>query len=138
MSGLTRLPPATPIAEGFAPVATTKTVAPILDQTLDRLARDLGLSNTELATVLGVAPDLLARWRAGQAAPADEAKQRLVQLQDLHWHLCDTFITPTAIPEYLRTPLPYLGRQTPVDALLAGRIDRVEAALEALDSGAFV
>ena len=32
----------------------------------------------------------------------------------------------------------YLGGMTPADAVRAGRIDRVEAALEAFDSGVFL
>jgi hypothetical protein len=119
-------------------MASTKNRALTFDEAFDQFERDLGLSEPELATVLGVSPELLARWRAGQSVSDGEAKRRLTQLRDLHRHLRDTFTTPAVIPEYLRTPLPYLGRQTPIDALLAGRIDRVEAALEALDSGAFV
>ena len=119
-------------------MAATETTPHALEQALDRLQADLGLSDAEVATVLGVTPHLLARWRTGDAIPEGASRQRLAQLRALHRHLCDTFDSPAALPGYLRSELRYLGGMTGLDALLAGRIDRVEAALEALDSGAFV
>jgi Antitoxin Xre/MbcA/ParS C-terminal toxin-binding domain len=39
---------------------------------------------------------------------------------------------------WLRSESRYVGGQRPIDALRVGEFDRVEAALEALDSGIFV
>jgi hypothetical protein len=52
-------------------------------------------------------------------------------------HPGETFGFPAG-PRWLRSESRYLGGQRPLDALLAGEFDRVEAALEALDSGVFV
>ena len=40
--------------------------------------------------------------------------------------------------EWLHADSRYLGGSKPIEALRAGRVDRVEAALEALDSGFFL
>jgi hypothetical protein len=45
---------------------------------------------------------------------------------------------PESRRAWLRSDNPYLGGLTPLEVLRAGRTDRVEAALEALDSGMFV
>ena len=119
-------------------MAATETTPETLAQVLDRLGRDLGLSPAELATVLNTTSAETAGWRAGAGGPPDEVGERLTKLRELYWRLCDTFNPPAIIPAYLRTGLPYLGGLTPADALLAGRVDRVEAALDALDHGIFV
>ena len=48
------------------------------------------------------------------------------------------FTTPEAARAWLHGSSRYLGGLTPAEAIRVGRFDRVEAALEALDSGVFV
>ena len=107
-------------------------------QAVERLEEDLGLSKGELAAALGATPRTLERWRTSTTHPQRDARQRLAALLNLDEHLRDTFTGWEAAREWLRAPSPYLGGLTPADALRAGRADRVEAALEALDSGVFV
>ena len=107
-------------------------------QALERLEGDLGLTRGELAAALGATPRTLERWRAAATHPQRDARRRLAALLNLDEHLRDTFTDREAAREWLRAPNPYLGGLTPSDALRAGRADRVEAALEALDSGVFV
>jgi putative toxin-antitoxin system antitoxin component (TIGR02293 family) len=107
-------------------------------QAVERLEEDLGLTRGELAAALDATPRTLERWRAGATHPQRDARQRLAALLNLDEHLRDTFTDREAAREWLRAPSPYLGGLTPADALRAGRADRVEAALEALDSGIFV
>lgn len=107
-------------------------------QTVGMLEEDLGLSTAELANALGLSARTLERWRAGETHPQREARGRLAALAVLHRRLRETFDSPEATRLWLRTSSSYLGGLTPVEVLRAGRPDRIEAALEALDSGVFV
>lgn len=105
---------------------------------IEQLARVLYLSDGEIAQALKVNPRTLERWKTGSNYPQHEARERLVMLELLYHHLLATFTTPEATGKWIHEPSRYLGGLTPADALRVGRIDRVEAALEALDSGVFV
>jgi len=103
------------------------------------LEEGLGLSRGELlASALGASARTVERWRTGQTYPQHEARERLADLLALEGRLGETFVDPEARRAWLRSGSPYLGGLTPQEALLAGRADRVRAALEALDSGVFV
>lgn len=112
--------------------------ATYLEGVLDRIEAEFGLSQDQLATTIGTTPRTLERWRLGESFPQRESRQRLDSLVALGARLRETFSSPGAISLWLHTNSTYLGRLRPVDVLRAGRIDRVDAALEALDSGAFV
>lgn len=105
---------------------------------VEALEGGLGLSMGELAGALGASARTVERWRTGQTYPQHEARERLAELVALEGHLGETFVDPEAARGWLRSASPYLGGLTPFEALLAGRADRVRAALEALDSGVFV
>lgn len=98
------------------------------------------LSVSDDARVQALSTDLrtLARWCAGETYPRHGSRQRLAALAALHTHLLDTFETSEAARAWLHAGSRYLGGLTPLDALRAGRLDRMEAALAALDSGVFV
>lgn len=53
-------------------------------------------------------------------------------------HVLNTFDTAEAAHSWMHANNRYLSGLSPVDVLLAGRIDRVEAALTVLDSGMFI
>ena len=105
---------------------------------IEQLERQLGLSADELARALGVSLRTLERWRAGESYPQREARRRLKALLDVQEHLSETFRSAEAARGWLHDDNRYLGGLTPADALRAGRFDRVEAALTALDSGIFI
>jgi uncharacterized protein (DUF2384 family) len=107
-------------------------------QVVEQLAAELGLSNDDIAQALGTNARTITRWRAGQTFPQHAARRRLAALLSLHHRLRDTFTTPEAARDWLHEANRYLGGLTPAEALRVGRFDRVEAALEALDSGIFV
>jgi uncharacterized protein (DUF2384 family) len=107
-------------------------------QVLDQLESELGLADSDLASSLRTNPRTVARWRTGQTYPQHEARRRLAELVNLHHHLRETFTTNEAVRGWLHASNRYLGGLTPVEVLRVGRLDRVEAALEALDSGVFV
>lgn len=108
-------------------------VRPLVEQ----LQHDLTLSDSELAAVLAVPAAVLRTSRVEDALSVEPNRRRLKLLADLHERLQDTF-APEGVAPWLRGNNRYLGGQTPIDALLLGRFDRVDAALGALDWGIFV
>lgn len=107
-------------------------------QVIEQLEADLSLTSDDLARALDVNVRTIERWRNGQAYPQLEARRRLAELVSLRNRLQETFTGPKAVSEWLRSANRYLGQLSPLDALRAGRIDRVAAALEVLDSGIFL
>lgn len=107
-------------------------------QAVEQLERDLGLSSQELAGALDASPRTVERWRTSETYPQREARMRLAAMVSLDRRLRDTFTTREAIRAWLHADNRYLGGITPAEALRVGRFDRVEAALEALDSGVFL
>jgi len=102
---------------------------------IQSLQDGLGFSDEELAAALGVTPRSLKSWRAGTTHPQQLARQRLTELLRLQQRVAETFEGAGAIREWLHRESRYLGGLTPADAIRVGRLDRAEAALEALDSG---
>jgi putative toxin-antitoxin system antitoxin component (TIGR02293 family) len=107
-------------------------------QALDQLEHDLGVTSPDLAAAVGASPRTLERWRADETYPQRAARERLAQLLQLDRRLRDTFSDTVAVREWLHAPNHSLGGFSPVAALRLGRVDRVEAALDALDAGIFV
>jgi transcriptional regulator with XRE-family HTH domain len=105
---------------------------------VEQLLSELGLSQNDLARALDTDPRTIGRWRAGRSYPQQAARRRLSALLDLQHRLAETFSSAEAARAWLHAESRYLGGLSPADALRAGRIDRVEAALEALDSGVFI
>ena len=105
---------------------------------LDTLEKSLGVSEDELAQALNSNPRTLQRWRAGTAHPQHLARQRLAELLRLQKRVRETFEGRDAARRWFHSTSRYLGGMTPAEAIRVGRLDRVEAALEALDSGVFL
>ena len=107
-------------------------------QAIEQIEHTLNLSDRELAHHLAATTRTLHRWRMNETYPQHEARERLAVLVALAKHLDETFRTFEASYAWMNTENRYLGGFTPADAIRAGRFDRVEAALEALDTGVFV
>ena len=105
---------------------------------VEQLETELGLSNADIARALNTNPRTVLRWLAGQTFPQHAARRRLAALLNLQRRLRETFTTSEAAREWLHSANRSLGGFTPAEAVRVGRLDRVEAALEALDSGVFV
>lgn len=65
-------------------------------------------------------------------------RQRLGALIDLMQRAQETFKGTEAPRRWFHHPSRYMGGVTPAEAIRVGRLDRVEADLEALHSGAFL
>jgi uncharacterized protein (DUF2384 family) len=107
-------------------------------QALDTLGRGLSLTDDDLATAVGANRRTVQRWRDGTAHPQQAARARLAALIRFEQRLRDTFSSPDAARTWFHAPSRYMGGITPAEAVKAGRADRAEAALEALDSGVFL
>jgi uncharacterized protein (DUF2384 family) len=84
---------------------------------------------------LGVDKRTLSRWISGDNYPQREARKRLQALVELHHALSLMWSSMDAARTWLHRPSPFLGQTEPIELVRAGRFDRVEAALEAINSG---
>ena len=105
---------------------------------IERLRERLHIGREDFARVIGVNPSTEWRWRQGLAAPRGLAQSRLVQFTELGELLRRVFAGPDLAREWLSTSRPASlgGRDTPLDVMLGGRIDRVLATLDYLARGA--
>lgn len=103
----------------------------ILDEavelSLSSFQDDYGISSPRLAALLE---------KSGPGS--QEFLSTLADFVYLRNHLKVTFGSQEAARRWLHCTNPYLHPATPADLLEKGEIDKVEAALEALDSGVFV
>lgn len=109
-----------------------------LAERIDLLNAQLGMNESQFAKALRVQPRTIDRWRAETAFPQHESRQRLEALLALVDRLGETFKTPDDAAQWLHSESAYFGGLRPVDALLRGRLDLIDTALDALDSGVFV
>jgi uncharacterized protein (DUF2384 family) len=109
-----------------------------LKDTIEALQRGLDVSEDALADAVGVNARSVGRWREGLTFPQREARDCLDRLSALVDRLYDTFTSVDAVRAWLYADSRYLGYLKPVDAIRAGRIDRVTAALDAFDAGLFI
>ena len=106
-----------------------------LEPAMKLLREDFGFNSRDLAQVLRVDQRTITRWAAGDAFPRHGARDRLEALAALDERLTETFVSWDAARAWLRMPTRYLGDMAPIEAIRAGRIDRVMALIEAIDSG---
>lgn len=118
------------------PFSTALTTTP--REALDALEKSLCISEEELAQALNSNRRTLQRWRAGTVYPQRLARQRLAELLSLQERVRETFRGRRAVRRWFHSESRYLGGITPAEAIRVGQLDRVETALEALDSGVFV
>ena len=107
-------------------------------QAINQLESDLGLTSKDLVGALSVDRRTLDRWLSGETYPQREARRRLVDLLALDRRLCEAFEGPDGAREWMHASSRYLGGITPAEALRTGRLDRVAATFEVLESGIFV
>jgi predicted Abi (CAAX) family protease len=118
------------------PFSTVLTMTP--SEALDTLEKSLGIREKELAQALNSNRRTLQRWRAGTAHPQQLARRRLAELLRLQERVRATLKGRGAARRWFHSESHYLGGITPAEAIRVGRLDRVEAAFEALDSGTFL
>lgn len=109
-----------------------------LPQRIAALTAALGISASDLAHILGTSDRTVLRWLADETYPQHDARQKFDALDALATRLIASFDSDEGVRLWLRTESGYFGGLRPLDALLRGRIDAVDNALEALDAGVFV
>ena len=102
------------------------------------LESDLGLSSDTIGRAIQVGRRTVERWRTNQTAPHGAARQRLADLLALRERLLSQLGESAFVREWLNSSSLYLVGFTPVEALRAGRLDRVLADLDGLASGTFL
>ena len=110
----------------------------ILSEQLNRIMTALDIGPDELARALDTNRRTVLRWLADSHVPQGASRKRLDELEALVDRFESTFKTREGSQAWLRSECGYFGGLRPIDALLSGRVDRVDAALEALDAGVFV
>ena len=112
---------------------------PVLPRRLravERAHQYLDLSYREVARLLRADESTLHRWRSGESEPSPVFLDRLESLGELLDELDRTFRDSEHARAWLQREVPELGGRRPWDLLSAGRIERVTAALLALNLGA--
>lgn len=107
-------------------------------QAVDTLGRELGMPEEGLGQALNVNRRTLQRLREGTAHLQRAAHSRLAALLHLQRRVRETFTSSDLSHRWFHAPSRYLGGITPAEAIRVGRLERVEAALEALHCGAFL
>lgn len=102
------------------------------------LERDLDIPAETIARALDVDRRTVERWRANRSAPQGKTRERMAELVALHERLITVLGTTELAREWLRTRSLYLGEFTPMEALKAGRIDRVRADIDGLVAGVYL
>ena len=105
----------------------------MLEITIVELESRLSVNGSDIALALGTSLRSLRRWRSGENHPRCESRANLARLIALAGYLDEDF--GEDVGEWLHADSRYLEGLKPIEALRAGRIDQVEDALEALDSG---
>ncbi len=98
----------------------------------------LGMDQKEFAAAVQTDTRTVRRWLADETYPQHGSRDKLLQIEALVRRLDESFDDPEGPTLWLHTPSGYFGGLQPLDALTRGRIDLVEAALDAIDAGVFV
>lgn len=106
----------------------------VMNAQLRQLSSFFGFDTATLATVLHTC-DLSI---VGGPASKNGTNMALGALVSLQQRLDSMFTSHDGIVRWLHGPSGYFGGQAPFDHLAAGEIDRVNAALDAIEAGVFV
>ena len=102
-------------ASDFHVIDTSR--AGVLRSTADEVANLVGLTDNEIAYVLGMTPRNLHRI-APDKKLGTEASERLLLLRNIIIHALDTFEAKESVAKnWLRTPIPELNDQSPLQLM---------------------
>lgn len=100
---------------------------------LEQVQRILRVNKREVAAILGMPASEI---HAADGWPT-QSRERWEELANLAQRIEETF-EPDSIETWLHAPSRDLHWRVPIEVVSAGRLDEVDAALEALDSGVYV
>jgi DNA-binding transcriptional regulator YiaG len=85
-----------------------------------------GLSTLDIGRAVGVRHNTVSRWNNGTRTPSGSCCRRLGELRDVV--VLVGGLPPLVITQWLRLPEPTLSGRSPLDAIAAGKKDRVATA----------
>ena len=104
----------------------------VLDDQLRQLSSFYGIEPAALAALLRTTE------RDSRDASARQSKATVSSLVALQQRLDTMFTTHAGVERWLHGSSGYFGGDAPFDSLSRGQIDRVNAALDAIEAGIFV
>jgi transcriptional regulator with XRE-family HTH domain len=112
--------------------STASEEAPVHPRTLRELRDSLGLSQADLARLLGFS----TRWVATQEAAGTgmPAERRITEIERLHEALCQV-VKPEAVKGWLNRPNTAFEGLKPLEVVERGQIDRLWQMIFFLESG---
>ena len=106
-----------------------------------RMLNDLrdrgGLQNKDIANVFDVLPETIARWSQGKAAPGPSKQTVMSDLRYVVERLRD-FYTPDETRLWLHAHHPLLNGERAIDLIYRKRTEDVLAAIERMDTAAYL
>lgn len=109
------------------------------DRHLDEAKRVLGLSQAELAKIIGTTPRTVSRWRSTSrqhVEPNAAAARKLRDIERMAFLMESDFGRRQSI-EWLRRPSKALRGQAPIDVMLDGDYERVLGLVLMFGQGGF-
>jgi putative toxin-antitoxin system antitoxin component (TIGR02293 family) len=99
----------------------------------DILRTDL-VDAVDIAQVLDATPRSVTRWQQGEVRPRRDTVDRLLELKAV-LDLAQQVMRPESVRLWLRSPIPALDYERPLDLVRSGEFRRVIASLAALAEG---
>lgn len=108
-----------------------------VDRQLDEAKRVLGLSQAQLAQVLGTTPRTVSRWRSRSAqhvAPNAAGARKLREIERLAF-LLESDLGKREATEWMHRPNAALRGKAPIDVMLEGDYEKVLGLVLSLGQG---
>jgi putative toxin-antitoxin system antitoxin component (TIGR02293 family) len=105
---------------------------------LDLIDASLGLTNSQLANIIGVSESSLYRYKRADQAPSPRVQKKLSKLRELHQLLTSLFKNESAYAEWLYSSVPLFDQQRPIDLIRKGELNEVISVLYTLQEGAYL
>jgi hypothetical protein len=103
---------------------------------LTQVMRETSIDASGVARILDRDPKTVQRWLRHETAPRWEVREVVLALNVVLERLAEV-IDPTAVEDWLFTPVPALDNQLPVDLIRVGRAREVLNLIDAIGEGVF-
>jgi len=104
---------------------------------ITRIKKSAGLSQDEVARVVGASTRTVARWAAGANVPRGVTRERLLELATVAQRLAKA-MKRDAAAAWLYEPNPLLSNMRPIDLVGQGRYQEVLDLVDAIAEGVYV
>ena len=104
---------------------------------LEGLRDQGGLRGADIANIVDVSPPTVSRWTTGKGSPSLHTQTVIADLRYVVERLSD-FYAPDETRLWLHSHHPLLDRERAVDLIHEGRTEEVLAAIDRIDSGAYL